>query len=215
MASKVAPLRRARDPSTSLRSAQDDKVGLATRQIVRREHQALDPPAACERFHDLRHIGWSDTPIKKMVRLDQNADTARTLVEAARFADARAEFRQSPRCHPLLQRCPDFLGPARGARTFRVVIRPPVRADKKVALALRHVVKSTAAARRSTRFAENYLLSCGTVVLRDSGLSCGTLVHEVNKRLPATRTSAKMTSFFIRAWLSRRAWPRPGKTASH
>jgi len=46
---------------------------------------------------------------------------------------------------------------------------------------------------------ENYLLSCGTVVVvvLDCGLSCGTLVHEVNKRLPAMRTSAEMTSFFI------------------
>jgi hypothetical protein len=130
--------------------------GLATRQIVRREHQALEPPAARQRLHDLRDIGRSDTTVKKMVGLDQNADAARTLVEAARFADTRAEFRQTPRRDLFLQRCPDFLGPARGARIFCVVIRAPVRADKKVALALRHVVKSPSAGRRSTRFGENY-----------------------------------------------------------
>jgi len=172
-------------------------VGLATRQIVRREHQALDPPAACERFHDLRHIGWSHAPVKEMVRFHQNADAARTLIQAARFADTCAEFRQTSRCDLLLQRRPDFLGTASGARTFRVVIRSPVRADKKIPLALRHVVKSTAASQRSTRFAENYLLSCGTVVVLGCGLSCGTLVHDVNKKLPATRTSARIMSFFI------------------
>ena len=190
-------------------------MGLPARQIVRREHQALDAPSACERFHDLRNIGRSDTPVKEVVRLDQNADAARTLVEAARFADARAEFRQTPRCDLLLQRRPDFFGPAPGARTFRVIIRALVRADKKVALALRHVVQSTAASRRSTRFAENYLLSCGAVVVAGFVLSCGTLVHDVNKKLPATRTSAEMMSFFIRTWMSRRAWPGSGKTASH
>jgi hypothetical protein len=40
-------------------------------------------------------------------------------------------------------------------------------------------------------------LSCGTVVVEGFVLSCGTLVQEVNKRLPATRTSAEMMSFFI------------------
>jgi hypothetical protein len=40
-------------------------------------------------------------------------------------------------------------------------------------------------------------LSCGTLVVAGFVLSCGTLVHEVNKRLPARRRSAEMTSFFI------------------
>ena len=172
-------------------------MGLPARQVVGRQNQALHPQAVRERFHDLRQIGQSDMPVKEMIGFHQNADAARTLVEAARFADARPEFRQASRCDLLLQRGPDFLRPARCARTFRVLIRAPVRADKKVALALRHVVQSTAVSRRSTRFAENYLLSCGTVVVVVLVLSCGTLVHDVNKRLPATRTSAEMTSFFI------------------
>ncbi len=95
-------------------------------------------------------------PIKEMVGLHQDADAARTLVQAARFADARPEFGQTARCDLLFQRRPDFFGSAAGARTFRVIIRAPVRADKKVALALRHAVKSTTAAPRSTRFDENY-----------------------------------------------------------
>jgi hypothetical protein len=41
-------------------------------------------------------------------------------------------------------------------------------------------------------------LSCGTVVVAGFVLSCGTLVvHEVNKRLPVTITSAEIMSFFI------------------
>jgi hypothetical protein len=139
-------------------------MGLPARKIVRREHKTLYAFAARQRFHDLRDIGRSDAPVKEMVWLDQNADAARTLVEATRFTDARAEFRQTPRRHLFLQRRPDFLGPAHRARTFRVVIRAPVRANKKVALALRHVVKSTAASRRSTRFGEKLL-----GILRDGG----------------------------------------------
>ena len=129
---------------------------LSTRELVRIKHQPLDAFTGNERLDDFRHIRHCDVPVKEMVRLDEDADTARALIEAARFTDARAELRQTARRDLFLQRRADFFGPAHRARTFRVVIRSPIRADKEIALAQRHVVNSAIAAGRSTRFDENY-----------------------------------------------------------
>ena len=140
---------------------------LAARQILACQHETLDALAARQGFDDLGHVRQGHAPVKEMVWLDQNAHTARTLVEATRFTNPRPQLRQAASGDLFLQRRPDFLRPAHRAGTFRVVIRAPVRADKEIALALRHVVKSTAASRRSTRYRRK--LFRVRRVLRDSG----------------------------------------------
>jgi hypothetical protein len=77
-----------------------------------------------------------------MIRLDENADAARALIQTARFAGARANLRKATHLNLLLQRRADFLRPATGTRAFWVIICAAIRTDKKIALPQRHFVRS-------------------------------------------------------------------------
>ena len=81
--------------SEILRQAQDDR--LATGEIIVAQNQPLDAPIARQRVDDLGHVGQGHSPVKEVVGLDENADAARALVEAAGGARARAEPGQAAR----------------------------------------------------------------------------------------------------------------------
>jgi hypothetical protein len=65
------------------------KVELSPRQILGSEHQALEALTGGKPLYDFRNIRPRDATIKKMVGLDQDADAAGALIEAARGAGAR------------------------------------------------------------------------------------------------------------------------------
>jgi hypothetical protein len=75
----------------------------AARQVGGSKHQPLDPPAAPERFNDLGDVRQRDPAIKEMIGLDQDANATGTLVEAARRAGARLQFRQPARGQVFFQ----------------------------------------------------------------------------------------------------------------
>jgi len=56
---------------------------LLHRQLVRGEDQALNALIGCNRLHDFRHIGESNSAVKEMIGLDQDSDAGGALVEAA------------------------------------------------------------------------------------------------------------------------------------
>jgi hypothetical protein len=120
------------------------------RQIVRGENETLDAPILGQRFDDLRHIGQRHATVEKMIWLDEDADAARALIETARFAGARAEFREAARLNLLLQSGANFLRPAISTRAFWVIIRSPIRADKEVAPPQSHEIRSAMGAAPST-----------------------------------------------------------------
>jgi hypothetical protein len=70
----------------------DDEEELSSRQVVGGEDEAFDPVAAHESFHNLGYVGDSDAPIKEMIGLNQNTDTARALVETTGGANAGLEL---------------------------------------------------------------------------------------------------------------------------
>lgn len=111
---------------------------LSERKVAGSEHQPLDPLTARERLHNLRQVRQFDPAIKEMIGLNQDTNTARTLVEAARLADPRAELGQPPGGHLCLQGLTNFFGAACRARTLGVLIRAAVGADKEIAFSQRH-----------------------------------------------------------------------------
>ena len=110
---------------------------------VRSGHdQTFDPPAVCERGHDFRHIRFRHAPIKKMVRLHQNRDAGRTLVETT-CGTARAWSFASPRAFSCSFNAPlHRFRSARRARSLLVSFRAPIRADKEISRSLRHSVQA-------------------------------------------------------------------------
>ena len=80
------------------------KTTSALRQVIWRKDEAFDSLTACDPFHDLGHIRYRDPPVKKVIGLDQNADAARTLVKAARRANARLDLGKPPRAKLFFQR---------------------------------------------------------------------------------------------------------------
>jgi len=164
-------------------------VKLTAREIVRRKNQTLDTRVRGQRLHDLGHVGQSHAAVKVMVRLDENADAARTLIEAARLADASAKFREAPRLHLFLQRGSDFLRAFLGTTALRVLIGASVRADKKIALAQRHFVN-----RRSTPIGKRYLEE---MLVEELFTSFGTVVQPPRKTVPSVSNKAKIRMDFI------------------
>ena len=103
--------------------------------LVRGKHEALNRFAADKSVHNLRDVRDRNAPVKKMIGFDQNGHAAGALIETARCADARLEFRQSASGKLLFQRSIDFFRVFSGAASFRVVLSPTIDADKEIALA--------------------------------------------------------------------------------
>lgn len=114
------------------------RARLAARQVGGTEDEPFDALTARERFHDFRDVGQRDTAVKEMVGLDQDANTARALIEAARCAGAGFEPGQTPRGKLFLQSRPNFFRTANRAGALGVIIRPAISADKEIALSQRH-----------------------------------------------------------------------------
>jgi hypothetical protein len=66
-------------------------------QVFGGEDKAFDPAAAHNPFDDFGDVGDRDAAIKEMIGLDQNADTARALVETTGGTNARPELGCPPR----------------------------------------------------------------------------------------------------------------------
>jgi hypothetical protein len=64
------------------------KRSSSPRQVVGTEDKSLDPLTARDSVDDFRHVRHGDAAIKEMIGFDQNADSARALVEATRGANA-------------------------------------------------------------------------------------------------------------------------------
>ena len=70
---------------------------LAEREIAGSEDQPLHPLTARERFNNFGDIRQRDPAIKEMIGLDENADSAGALIQAARCASACLELGQPAR----------------------------------------------------------------------------------------------------------------------
>jgi hypothetical protein len=119
-------------------AAGEENLELTPREIFFSKDQSLDPFPGGERFNYFRDVGEGNPAIKEMVWFNENTDSTRALIQAARRAGTRSEPGQATRFQLFLQRSSDNLRPARCAGTFRILVRPPVRADKKIALTQRH-----------------------------------------------------------------------------
>ena len=111
---------------------------LALRQIFGSEHEPRNALPGGESFDDLGHVGQCDAAIEKVIRLHQDGDTGRALIEATGSADARLELGESARLQLFLQGAVDCLGTARCARSFFVIVCALIHADEEVMLPLRH-----------------------------------------------------------------------------
>jgi hypothetical protein len=60
-----------------------EKTASTFRQIFGAKDEPLDSLSGHNRFDDLWHIRHRDAPIKKMIGLDQDADSTRALVKTA------------------------------------------------------------------------------------------------------------------------------------
>ena len=88
-------------------------------------------------FYDLWQVGHCHVTVKKVIRLNQDANTARALVEATRGARAGPKLRQAARGQLLLQGQANLFRALVGTRSLFVLRTPAVRADEEVTLSLR------------------------------------------------------------------------------
>jgi hypothetical protein len=122
----------------------------ALRQVIGRKDEAFDSLTGYDPFHDFGQISHGNVTVEEVIGLDQDANTARALIEAARLAGPRLEPGQSPSGKLFLERRPNFFGAANGARTLRIIIRAAVGADKEIVLSQRHAAGWQSPFARST-----------------------------------------------------------------
>jgi hypothetical protein len=115
---------------------------LSASQIVLRQNEPFDPPSGRNRVNDFGDIRNGHPPIEEVVGLDEDAHSTRALVEATGGAGARGQASQAARLQLFLQRGADLIRTLGRTAAFRVVIRPAINANKEVALAQRHFVRT-------------------------------------------------------------------------
>ena len=114
----------------------------AAAQVAGSKDKSFNPAANGDPIHNLRDVRHGDMAIKEMIRLDQDTDAARALIEATRRAHARRGRRQPAGRELFLEREADLFRTSGRARPLRMIFRPVINTDEKVALALRHATGS-------------------------------------------------------------------------
>src|SRR5262249_25364995 len=99
----------------------------------------LDPSSRNDRFRNLWHVRERDVPIEEVLRLHQDRDAPRALVETARRAGARNGLGKPAAAQLGLEGLLDLFRPLLRARALGMVVGAAVHADEEVVLALGHL----------------------------------------------------------------------------
>ena len=141
-------------------------------QILRAQDEAFDALTACNPFHDFGQVGHCHVAVEEVIGLNQNANTARTLVEATRGAGAGPKWRQPARGQLFLQSKANLFGAFLGTRPFFILRTPAIGADEEVSLSLRHVRRLTAdspSVNGGPQFGVRPLYLCPSQIAESSG----------------------------------------------